>query len=431
MANIKTISNIKQLEESLKILGYDNYKKDTASRVIVYSPDDRKSTLKFIAESLGGKYISSKSGSGWKSSVGAAKVGTFIVLAKPAAGEKAGSVSELDARVFSEGGSKGVFNYHGEDIPVVTFTSSAQLEKSIIAGCKDSKLLGEPVAAAFKDFFLNGKFNWDPKMNPQLLNKLGVYGGEVLVGWVFLKKKQGTYFASNPFKGTPKKFHMPTDPAFSGVDSFIEMADGSFYSLSSKFGAGAKASFFSNLLEKGIKKKDKLKKSVFKDICQICDDFNLEYKKSRDIVYAYGVREILGLGEHQIKNPSDVYTQIVKDEKKTGPEAKLVLVSIKNYKGTLEKGIIDNFPVSVSSFFNRRIAEKLNNDKASIDQMKEILQGKDYWQGNLQIKDWLKGDLNFKWLSSSEAELNLIGSKGSMSDITSKQGWINYELKYT
>ena len=62
--------------------------------------------------------------------------------------------------------------------------------------------------------------------------------------------------------------------------------------------------------------------------------------------------------------------------------------------------------------------------------MREILAGKDYWQANLDINYWVRGIVKFKFINSGEASLNIIGSKSAITDITSKQGWINYELKY-
>lgn len=428
------ITTIDALVKTLSDIGYSESKKDSQNRVIVYVEGDRKTALKGIAEVLGGKYLPQKSGTGWKSSAGAAQVGQYFIIAKPATKTgAAGSLASLDARTFSGAGKPSKFDFHGEKVPCVTFTDPKDIEKSIIQGCANSNLLGKSIAAAYDEFFKTGKIAWQPKTPAPTINKLGVYTGEVLVGWVFLKKLQSKHFLNNPFKGIAKAFHLPTDPAFSGVDSWIEMKDGSYYSLSSKFGGGAKASIFSNLLEKGIKYRGKLKKSVFKDLCDVTADNNLTYKKSRDIVYIYGVRKILGIGADKIRNPSDVYDQI--SGRKKGKESDMVIAAIRNYNfagmpaGT-DKLIKDNLPNSVSAFFNRKIADMLNKDAESVKQMKEILQGKDYWQGNLQISNWTKGDMKFKWLSSAEAQLNIIGSKGSASDITSKQGWINYELKY-
>lgn len=421
------ITNIASLESTLSLIGYEKYKRDSANRLIVYVEGDRKQQLKSIAEELDGTYLSQKTGSGWKSSVGAVKKNNFIILAKPSVDGVSGSLSSLDARAFSGKGSKSTFSYNGVNVPVMTFTSAKSIQDSIVGGCRSSNLLGDGVADSVADFFTTDTISWDPNIKLPVVNKLGVYIGEVLVGWVFLSKKQSKYFTTNPFKGTPKKFHLPIDPAFTGVDSWIEMSDGSFYSLSSKFGGGAKASIFTNLLEKGITKESKLRQSEFKKLCQTCVKNNIPYTKSKDIVYTHGVREILGLSEREIKNPLSVYQQIVSNKHES--EAKKVIAIIKN-DPKADDVVKKNLPYSVSAYFNRSIADRLNKDSASINQMKEILQGKDYWQGNLNISKWTKGKVEYKWLSSADAELNIIGSKGSTSDITSKQGWINYELTY-
>ena len=417
-----------ELEKLLASIGYPNQKKDSANRIIVYVEGDRKEELKSIADAVGGKYSPQRNGSGWKSSVGVVFKGSLTILAKPSTGGVAGNLSGLDARNFSTKGRPGKFNYGGEDIDVMTFTTAKSIEDSIIEGCRRSPLLGDGFADAFEEFFETGKIAWDPTTKLPVLNKLGVYVGEVLVGWVFLKRKQAQYFATNPFKGTPKRFHLPTDPAFSGVDSFIEMSDGSFYSLSSKFGGGAKASIFTNLLEKGIKKQGKLKSSEFKELCHTCSSNNINFKKSKEIVYTHGVRNVLDLSKKEIANPLSVYDQIVSN--KLGKEARKVIQEIKSDRNA-EDVVKRNLPDSVSAYFNREIARRLNVDRESIKQMKEILQGKDYWQGNLNISKWTKGTVEYNWISSGAAELNIIGSKGATTDITSKQGWINYELTYS
>jgi hypothetical protein len=423
------IITISDLEKKLKAEGYTNQKKDSQNRIIVYVDGDRKSELQTIAKIINGKYTTQKNGSGWKSTVGAVLLRNFVILAKPGTGGVAGSLASLDARVFSKNGTSGVYPWLGKEEPVVFFQNAKDIEKSIIDGCKSTRLLGDNIADAYRDFFKSGKFKWDPQTPATTLKKLGVYTGEVLVGWVFLTGSQRKYFQNNPFKGTPKRFILPTDPAFSGVDSWIEMRDGSVYSLSSKFGAGAKASLFSNLLEKGIEKKDKLSDSVFKDLCMAAAKNSYSFKKSRQIVYEFGVRNVLKIPKSAISDPNQIYDQIV--SRKMGDEAKKVISEIRSYPG-VDDVVISNLKsgASVSNFFNREIAKLLNEDAKSVKQMKEILQGKDYWQGNLNISSWMDGELQFRWLSSADASLNIVGNKGSASDITSKQGWINYELTY-
>lgn len=426
------MANINSLISDLKTLGYANVQKDSASRVIVFvenerGKDNRKNELKLISEILKGRYLSQKSGSGWRSSVGAVSVDNFIIIAKPESKSGSGNLATLDARVFSSLGKKEKFNYNDQEIDVVTFTSSDKIEKSIVDGCKTSRLLGKDISLAFEEFFTSKKINWSPETQASVISKLGVYVGEVLVGWVFLKNKQQEYFSSNPFKGKPKKFILPTDPAFSGVDSFIMMTDNSYYSLSSKLDEGAAASLFSNLLKIGIEKETSLKKSVFKDLCKVAKENALTYKKSREIVYTYGIENILGFKKNNL-NVNDVYNQIITG--KLGVEAKQVIASILKYKN-LEDIIKTHIATgaSISGFFNREIAKRLNEDDESIKQMLNILQGKDYWQGNLDKKEWLIGKVKYDWLSSAKTDLKIIGNKSAVNDPTSKQGWINYRMQ--
>lgn len=416
---------IVELQKHIEKLGLQVVK-DSANRLIVYTEDkERVSTLQLIATSFDGKYLSQKSGSGWKSSKGAAQIGNVIVIAKPVTQGTAGNIATLDARVFTAGGQSTDFEYMGKLVRVKTFTKADDLKNSILDGIAGNRLLGNSYAELFQDFFASNKIKWPPDTPAPVINKLGVYLGEVLVGWAFLSKQQRTFFSNNPFTGTVKAFHVPVDPAFSGVDSFVEMSDGTYYSISSKFGGGAKASIFSNLVDKGVTVYNLLDDSVFKDICKTANEVG-DAKKSRDIVYSYGVKYVLGLDSNQLKYPFEVYNQIVKGETKTEAAKAIVKVS----ELTDNSQIKEQLPYSVSAFFNREIAERLNNDGKSLDQIREILTGKDYFQANLNIREWAAGNVKFKFLSSREAKVKIIGSKSAIGDITSKQGWINYELSY-
>lgn len=429
--NTKKYKNIEELSKEVESFGFSNVEKDSNKRLIVYIEkvggiDNRKAALMSLAKQLRGNYVPQRTGNGWKSSVGATRINDYVILAKPSAEGGKGNLSSLDARVFSSFGISGKFDYRGESVEVKIFDSPNRIEKSIIEGCRTNPLLGKDVAEVFKEFFTTGKLSWN-RINPQAINKLGVYVGEILVGWVFLKSLEKKHFNKNPFYGSPIKFILPTDPAFSGVDSFIVMSNKKYYSLSSKLGVGAAASLFTNILDKGIKNSSKLNGSVFRDLCQICIAENLSYKESRAIVYNFGIRKLLKISKAKIEDVNSVYEQILSG--KLGPEAKMVIESIKKYPGA-DAPVIKNLPNSVSAFFNREIAKTLNNDSQSLKQMKEILSGKDYWQGNLDAGEWSKGNLNYDWLSSAAAKLEIIGTKGSTEDISSKQGWINYRLSY-
>lgn len=420
--NIKTIE---QLEEALKVAGYDNLKRASSNRIIIFTEENRKTVLGTIAETIGARYTTARTGTGWKSSTGAVLLNNYVIVAKPLTKGTGGNISALDARAFSKKGKVTKFNYLDSEVEVATFTSADQIKTSILQGCSESNMLGEAYYEMFDAFFNSGKIEWNPEVQAAVINKLGVYIGELMIGWVFLSKTQSKHFASNPFKGTAKAFHIPTDPAFSGVDSFIEMTDGTYYGISSKFGAGAKASIFTNLLKIGIEKESSLKPSVFKDLCKTAKNNNLKYKNSRSIVYAYGIRNILKLSSTKIISTDKVYDQGYKNSKEK--EVIMVTLSIMEHP-MASSDIKKNLPFSISSFFNRTIADMLNKDQASLDQIEEILTGKDYWQANLDILKWKNGIVQFKFVRSSKAKIKIIGSKSSIPDITAKQGWINYEL---
>jgi hypothetical protein len=415
---------IAQLEDKIKKAGYDNVKRVTANRLVIYTEDDRKVALNTLAQSIGGKYTSNRIGAGWKSSVGAALLGTFVILAKPLTKGIKGNVASLDARAFSKKGTADTFSYADQEVAVAKFTSANQIRDSILEGMRDSPLLSEAYEEMFKGFFETGKIEWAPNTPPAMINKLGVYVGELLVGWVLLSKKTASYFSRNPFTGIAKAFYLPTDPSFSGVDSFIEMSDGSYYGISSKFGKGAKASIFTNLLKIGIEKESKLKSSVFKDICAIAKNNNLKYTSSRSIVYHYGIRKLLDISSTQIRDPDSIYTQAYSG--KSSKELDMVVGAI--LRITDNKDIKAALPNSISSFFNRTIAQKLNDDAESLSQIEEILTGKDYWQANLDINKWTKGTVHFTFVKSSAAVIKLYGNKSAIPDLSCKQGWINYEL---
>ena len=419
---------IDDIEQKIHKLGYTQTKRDTNTRLIVYlEASERISALKGIADSLDGAYTPRKFGTGWKSSVGAAIIGSYVVLAKPSTGGKNVNIASLDARTFSKLGKKVNFEFNGKNISCTMFNNKQVLQDSILQGLKSNVLLGESYSEALSTFFNTDKISWSPDTPLPIKNKLGVYLGELLIGWALLSPNTSKYFITNPFKGTPKRFLIPDDPSFSGVDSFIEMTNGSYYAISSKYGAGAKASLFTNLFEKGIKNYSKLEPSVFKTMCKHAYQKNIPYNKSREFVYSYGVYEILKIKQSQVPNTNKIYESI--RNRKTSNEVDLVSANISRLSDDVK--IVNQLPLSISAFFTRSIADSLNNDPKSLKQIQEILSGKDYWQANLNIALWTRGEIKFKFINSGDANLKIYGNKSAIDDITAKQGWINYELKYT
>ena len=71
----------------------------------------------------------------------------------------------------------------------------------------------------------------------------------------------------------------------------------------------------------------------------------------------------------------------------------------------------------------------MNNSKQANNDLRDILAGKNYWQANLDINDWFAGKVNYKLVNSGNVKVDVIGSKAPTTDITAKQGLINYFMQ--
>lgn len=251
---------------------------------------------------------------------------------------------------------------------------------------------------------------------------IGCYLGEVLIGVHALSGGNG------PWVWHPTAFYLPTDPSFSGVDSFVETANG-LTPLSSKYGAGAAASFFSNILIGGLE--TELEPSVFSGVVASTKDRGVsasdlfKKQKSKHVLYEYGINRILGLG---ISDTYAVY-EFIKDGVLTENRYR-VSSAVRQLGEAVDPRILDYLDSSMTAFFSRSTAEALNACSKSMEQMKRILIKKDYWQVNLDKTAWRSGVTKFSFINSGDAKLQIIGNKAAMNDITGSQGMINYRLSY-
>lgn len=328
--------------------------------------------------------------------------------------------------------------------PVKVISNIQQIRDGVLDGLRKKGKKYPLVIEKFENYFDSGDYTKIDlsDISETHVNELGTYFGEILFGLLVLSGQTNGTINPNIFTGKkPKDVLVPTDPAFLGVDSFIRMNDGKLFPISSKYGVGAKASFFGNLLPKGIEYYSKIQnsRSIFSMIAKTAKQLNitadnLEKKRgAKEILYEFGIRNILGIPPSKVRNTYKVYTDLKGN--KSNKETDIVLDAIKNYKGEIEgnqgiNAIIDELPKSTTSFFSRSISMKLMKEKKSIDQMKEILAGKNFYQANLNDTKWKKGEVYFSLINTGEIELKIIGSKAAINDIDAKQGMINYELKY-
>ena len=85
-------------------------------------------------------------------------------------------------------------------------------------------------------------------------------------------------------------------------------------------------------------------------------------------------------------------------------------------------------PNSITSFFCRALASNMEACPETKTQFMDILCDKSYIQANLAVDKWLAGVIEFNFTKSGDSFLRIIGNKSAISDITCKQGMVNYRL---
>tara|TARA_R110001632_G_scaffold17121_4_gene54634 strand:- start:15 stop:1484 length:1470 start_codon:yes stop_codon:yes gene_type:complete len=339
------------------------------------------------------------------------------------------------------GGKLEKVRYGTQDVECRTFTSADKIAASMVKGLEDNSKIPDYITEDFKKYQKSKKWNrfeWNESIPKNEMNQLGKYAGEVITGLIGMSNYASTAFHSNILsgKGKVETFCVPTDPAFSGVDVFFCMKDGSIIPVSNKYGKGAAASFFTNLMPEAMSVPLKtLSNSPLKDIVKIANvlsSVSLMKKggaqgKAKPIIYEYGIRKILGFSKTQIKNPyTDVYEPL-RQEKAT-PITRKVVSAIEKYAGA-DGVVIKNLPKSVTAFFCREIAKEFNASKGANEDMAKILAGKNYWQANLNDRKWAQGDVDYKMTNSGKVKINVIGSKAPTTDIVASQGLVNYFME--
>lgn len=409
-----------------KLTGFDSAVSPKSSKVIIIhvsKGEDRAGILQTLATKLNAKYLSANQlKSTAKCSKGGVEFKDVIIIAKEVVNGK--SVASLDARTFTIGSASVTKDYQGVPVKCHFWDSAAKIEKSIIDGCKKETMLGEGVAETFVDFFKTKIFNWGKVEPEHVILKLGVYVGELLSGWVALSGNTNHIKGAHPFKGKVVGFYIPDDPAFKGVDSFVEMKDGSFIAISSKFGKGALASYFGNVLPTAMKKKLNSSSKTLNQLVEICKKRGIDPSKgkTKEIVYEWGFNYFLG---QRISQPETIFNDI-KAEKLTSKATDAIALVKEEMKKRGDTRRLTAMPWSLSNFFNSNLAKALSSD--STDDTINIISAKEYYQFNLDKTAFLKGDLIFSVTKSGSTQVNIIGGKSGMSDITCKQGWVNYEI---
>lgn len=260
---------------------------------------------------------------------------------------------------------------------------------------------------------------WSGDALEQERKRLGVYLGELLIGYQALVGETGLA----PW-GKASRFLIPCDPSFCGVDSWIDGGD-AVWPVSIKFGNGAAASVFSNILPLAIKRGAT---GVLGELVAASRDAGvtaetlLNKTGSKDVLYHYGMKTVLNV---DIGNPVSIFVAVKNGRQH--PRLNDVTEAIRSHPFASDQ-IKAALPNSITSFFCRALAANMEACTETKEQFIDILCDKSYIQANLVVDKWLSGVIDFRFTKSGESFLRIIGNKSAISDITCKQGMVNYRL---
>ena len=360
-----------------------------------------------------------------------------------------------------------------ENVPCKKFTSAEQLAKSILHGLENEPSVPEYITEQVAQFFYDdvddtgtltgdAQFVWNAGVSDKEKNQLGVYLGELLIGYMILLKK-AVCFANAEIVAYPVEyFAVPKDPSFPGIDSFIQYKNESNnpnagkYLISSKAGKkGASPSVWSNIMPHMKQNPGSLGNSpTLRKLQQICKDVDggtINGKRSMRYVYRYGVKEILGFNvgpttsdrsQNPTINPDDLFNQL-KSGCLTNPVYGKVIrralqiqtsLSSSNFKEASSSSVTSSLKKcgsGMTAFFSRYISDQLNTDENSKSRMRNAVAGKKMYQAYLDTSKFRKGQIFFSTKKVTTAELEFTGGKSATDLITASQGTVNYTLKFS
>lgn len=324
------------------------------------------------------------------------------------------------------------------DVKCKCFTSPDQIATSVIYGLENEPSVPDYVTEQVVDYFMsnldgNYNFTWSAAVVDGIKKQLGTYVGEMLVGYIGMSNAAQGHLSQNILPKNNKCFLVPDDPQFAGVDSLFLSEDGTQVPISSKYGRGALASVWANIIPVAMKYKSSLSDCVLKDLVTSAEEVGGDpTRKGKEIVYQYGIKQILGVDTN---TPYDVFKAF-----KAGKPAEHAPVLLKALQYVKSGGdgaessaqvLINNGKKggkSLTAILSRGIADRLNNDTTSLNEAKRLIAGKDFYQANLDDSKFLKGEVYFRMSKAAQMNLSFSGSKASTSNIDASQGTVNYLL---
>ena len=330
-----------------------------------------------------------------------------------------------------------------QNVSVYSFTNAEDIAAAVLSNIKKIHKLRDRYD--FKDvinkYFTSDdptKIEWTDSIQPLEKQQFAIYFGEIILGYALLKNRKDIIQGISPLQGLESEKKVvevmfPISQSFRSIDSILNLKDGESICISSKAGVGMPGSLFANILFPMIESDDTIPKqdSVLKELCNVAKSFNtIRTAKARQIIYEYGIRNILGMGENEIKDTYKAYEEFKKFDKYEdySDDVKRVYDRLKeSMRGANNINAIRNLDESTTVFLCIEIAKKLNADDVSKEQMISFLKGK-YYQANLDLGKLDAGEIQYKMISSGEANIKVIGNKSMYSNIDANQGLLNFQL---
>jgi hypothetical protein len=291
------------------------------------------------------------------------------------------------------------FEWNGNKILAKRFKNKDLLKESIIHGLFDNHYIHEELKEDLFSLIKNNKreVHWNAGNDIHELNEVGKYLSETLFALNSLDVYQEVLF--------------PVSSNSRMIDSFL-IKNQEVVPVSNKYGKGAKASLF-NLFECFQYTEDSEISNFYK--------LSLDSDSNRHAVYKYGLRTLL----KKDYSYQEIFDSIISNT--PSKEKDEVAEFIKN--NTQNKRIIEFLPNSITSYFCRKIAKRINHCNKSLDLIKETFNSLQIKQLVLNNKLWKKGEIKFSLTNMHDSSFIIYGNKSAINNPYAPHGLLNYEIR--
>lgn len=289
--------------------------------------------------------------------------------------------------------------WNNKKIQSKRFTSKDLLKESMIHGIFENHYIHEELKEDLFSLIKNDKkrIHWNACNDTHELNEVGKYLSETL-------------FALNSFD----EYHEVVFPVSSNskiIDSFL-IKDKDIIPISNKYGKGAKASLF-NLF-------DWFQYNDESEISEFYKSF-LCSSSNREAVYNYAMNNLL----KKQYSYTNIFDSIINHSQ--SEEVDFVVDFIK--KNSQNKKILEFLPNSITAYFCRKIAKRINHCDRSLCLIKNIFQELKIKQLILDNRMWKQGEINFSLLDIYNSIFVVRGDKSAINNPYAHHGLLNYEMR--